>query len=76
MKNAERFAPKVIVQKEPTNLSLNKVVKYPALALAAELGYTLSEWTERLWEVELVRHGKVKKSFLNKLREPQPKGER
>lgn len=55
---------------EPTNCSLRKRIKYPALKLAASLDLTISELIERVLEVQLVKRGLIKSAYLDELKTP------
>lgn len=56
---------------EKANLSLNRQVKHAGIALAESLGYNLSAYVERLLEVQLVKAGKLRRPWLDELREEQ-----
>lgn len=65
-KNGRNPSPKG-AWREKTNLSLSKTLKYPGIELASEMGFSLSEFVERLLEVQLVKAKKLKRPFLDEL---------
>ncbi len=62
-----------LVGTEKTNLSLKRKLKHPGIKLAESMGYTLSEFVERLLEIQLVKAGKIKRPFLDDLRTEEKK---